>query len=363
MSSVALHHVHVARAGAELLHDVSLQAQDGQLLTLLGASGSGKSSVLRAVAGLEEVTSGRVLIGGRDVTRLPTRERDLAMVHQSAQLQPHLDVRDNLGFPLAIRRVDEDEVDRRVEAEARAFSIARFLRRRPRQLSAGERRAAATASTFVRVPSAILMDEPLAQIDVHGRRQALEQIQTVRSGYGATVLLATNDQSVAASVADAIVLLDAGRVRQVGAYLDLYDRPADTRVAQYVGSPPMNLLEGEVRERDGRTILRLAGRDLVASAPRLAAHHGERVVVGIRPEHLELTGARLGARGEVRHREFTGPSVHLHVELEIGGRAVSVVAPPGPSVGEVVGLHATRLHVFDASGLAVVHDPYVTGPR
>ena len=348
MAGVVVTHLRTSHGGAAVLHDVSFAVEDGTIFALLGPSGSGKTSVLRAIAGLDPVTAGTVVIGDEDVTSVPASRRDVAMVFEDATLLPHLDLGRNVGFPLEVRRVPSAEIRERVTAEARVFSLTRLLRRRPAQVSDGERQKAATAHALVRRPAVILMDEPLARVDERTRAAALKEILTVQAGYGVTLVVATNDQAVAASLAGQVAVLESGRVRQVATFMDLYARPADTFVASFVGDPPMNLLPGVAGRhlRVGPTTLPLAPP---AAGP---------VTVGVRPEHLDLVapevdGALPATIGDVR----VAGSAHLvRADLDDGTALTLRVAHAPPEVGARVGLWLRRLTLFDQEDCAIVHD-------
>ena len=359
MSSVEVLGVTVSRGDRRLLDAVDLHVNDGERLVLLGPSGAGKTMLLRCIAGLEALDAGQVVIGDRDVTHLGPRDRDVAMVNQLGSLQPHLDVRRNLGFPLRVRHYPRDEVDARVEAEGRAFSILDLFRRRPRSLSAGERHEVALAHSLVRRAQVLLLDEPFATIDGPRRGTLIRQLIDVQEGYAVTMLLATNDQRVAMGLAHRVAVVRDGRIVQVGTPEDLHARPASAFVAGFLGSPPMNLLAGEVRRADAGVEVR-AGRLCIPSwSPTVSSLAGRRVTVGIRPEALSPadTDSRFVVDGAVQHREFLGPRVSLTVGGNGDDRIVALVERPGSEVGDRVRLTVdpASVHLFEPEGDALAH--------
>ena len=278
------------------LDGLSIEVGAGELLAVLGPSGSGKSTALRVVAGLESPDAGRVLVGGRDVTHVAPARRDVAMVFQSFALFPHLTVRENIGFGLAARKAPAAERERRVSEAAAVLGLEDLLARRPHALSGGERQRVALARALAGRPKVLLMDEPLSNLDAPLRERARSEIRRLHRETGATVVYVTHDQAEALSLGERVAVLEGGRLRQVGAPEDVYDRPATSFVARFVGSPPMNLVEA--RAQDG--VLRGPGPivlPLPADAPPPGA---ERVLAGFRAEGATCPageGARDGAGG------------------------------------------------------------------
>jgi len=278
---------------ASAVHDVSLQTAEGEFLVLLGPSGSGKTTLLRMIAGLEVPTAGQVFIGGQDVTRLTPRERRIAMVFQSYALYPHLDVYDNIAFPLKAQKVPSQEHKQKVDWAAGLLGIGHLLKRRPRELSGGERQRVALARAMVRNPTVFLLDEPLSNLDAKLRASAREEIESFQKSVGTTMIYVTHDQVEAMAMGDRIAVLHKGVVRQIATPKEAYEQPADSFVATFLGSPPMNLLE----------------------------HDG--VIVGFRPEHFRPAAAALpGERVPFRFRlnlvEFLGSETILYGFLERG---------------------------------------------
>ena len=326
--------------GENAVDGVDLESRDGEFLVLLGPSGSGKSTVLRMIAGLEEPTSGDVLIGGRVVNDLSPRERGIAMVFQSYALYPHLSVGDNIAFPLKAQGAPKPERATKVAWAAGKFGLGRLLERKPRELSGGERQRVALARALVRDPQVFLLDEPLSNLDAKLRASAREELQKFQRELGTTAVYVTHDQVEAMALGDRVVILDHGRVRQIGTPVEVYDDPADTFVATFLGSPPMTQ-----QERGG-------------------------TIVGFRPEHLRAAGETAasspaegaGAAGSARWRfrcdlvEYLGSEQLAFGELDgdWGGREVVWRLPayaPAPRTGAVheVLVEERHLRFFDAA--------------
>lgn len=354
MAELRLEDVSVRYPGADLdaLASLHLDVEDGRRLVLLGGSGSGKSTLLRAVAGLVPATRGRVLLGDRDVTHLPPGERDVAFVHQDGVLQPHLDVRDNLGFALRMRRVPREEERDRVTAEARAFRLMGLLGRRPSTLATGQRHEVALARSLVRRCSALLLDEPFARVDAHRADRLRRELRRVQEGYGVTTLVAANDPITAHALGETIAVLERGRLLQTGPPLEVAAAPGSTAVAELVVVPPMNLVVGTIERGDGR-------HTLVAGPLRLDLRRpldARRVTVGIRPGDLELVGD--GVAVPVRHRTVLGHEVALVVGRPQDPPLHVTADRDAPAVGAHVRLRVRpeRVHLFDAdTGIALRH--------
>ncbi|MDQ3963946.1 MAG: ABC transporter ATP-binding protein [Actinomycetota bacterium] len=311
--------------------DVTLEVLDGELVVVVGPSGSGKSTLLRCIAGLEEPSAGSIEVGGRDVTQLPAGDRDIAMVFQEHALYPHLSVGDNIGFGLAARRVDDATIATKVGDVAALMGLEEVLERRPRQLSGGERQRVALARAIVRQPAAFLMDEPLSDLDAELRAFMRAEIHALQRRLETTTIYVTHDQTEALTMGDRVVVLRAGRIEQTAAPAELYDRPANTFVARFIGSPPMNVFPATLLGVDDDRFL------------------------GIRPERLRLTDSGSGRlRGRVTHVETIGHEVVVHVM--VGEEILLVRSPRGiaPARGSDAGLHFDDgdVHVFKADGIA-----------
>jgi multiple sugar transport system ATP-binding protein len=338
----------------EALRSLDMVAADGDFLVLLGPSGCGKTTALRVLAGLERPTSGRVLLGDQDVTDRQPRDRDVAMVFQSYALYPHMSVEQNIGYPLRVREISTDERKGAVARVAELLEIGHLLRRRPRQLSGGQRQRVALARAIVREPACFLMDEPLSNLDAKLRVVTRGEIKRLQKELKTKTLYVTHDQAEAMTMADHVAVLHDGVLEQLGAPEEIYERPANRFVAEFVGSPPMNVLEGDV-EHDRRAFV-VGGGSVPLDGPRLAAcaEAGVREV-GIRPEDLELVepGRSDSLAGEVYVIEPMGNETI--VDVLIGGVRVRVRAergwraPIGSHVGVRVDPSATCFFAEDGS--------------
>jgi len=343
MAELRLESVSRSFGGVRALDGVSLDVRDGEFCVVVGPSGCGKSTLLRAVAGLEEVDSGRVLIGGEDVTRMPPRQRDVAVVFQSYALYPHLSVRQNLEFPLKVRGVPKEEMDRRVEDAAKLLGIGALLDRRPRQLSGGEQQRVAIGRAVVRRPRLFLFDEPLSNLDARLRGRMRVELAELRRSLGATALYVTHDQAEAMTLGEKVVVLNQGRISQIGTPREIYEHPANLFVAGFIGSPPMNLIEGETSgSGDARVFSWKGGR--VPAPPWVPA---DRVVLGIRPEDLEPGNGPISLR--VRLIEDLGAESFVHGEaggVELIYRAPEGAPPPKPGESVSLSLRPGKQHWF-----------------
>ena len=303
--------------GSVAVARLNLHVRHGELLALVGPSGSGKSTTLRLIAGLEPVTSGTIVIGGRVVNGLQPHERNVAMVFEGDSLYPHLTVGGNLRFGLEMGRVPKPEIDLRVQAESRVLGVARLLGRMPRSLSAGQRQRVALGRATVRVPSVFLLDEPLTHLDAAKRDQLRLELSNLQRGLGVTTVYVTHDQAQAMAIGDRIAVLRAGSLEQVDTPRSLYRRPDNTFVASFMGSPGMSLVPGTV-ERDGdRAWIAVGGQRLGfpgAPAGALRRYLGRPLVIGLRPEHV--AGTRAAATRPHRRLRLTATRVeHLGPEL------------------------------------------------
>ncbi len=335
--------------GHRAVDDVDLVIEDGDFVVLLGPSGCGKTTLLRMIAGLLEPTSGRILIDGQDVTGLPSKKRNLAMVFQSYALYPHLSVAKNLAFPLAVLRTPKDERDRRVREVAATLGLEKLLHRKPRELSGGQRQRVAVGRALVRQPSAYLMDEPLSNLDAKLRTATRQELSELHDRLAATFVYVTHDQVEAMTMATKIVVLDAGRIEQAGTPEEIYHRPASVFVAGFVGAPPMNLVPGVVGS---------VGGVVVSTAPGIEARlwEGEvdsrEVVIGVRPEHLRpadfATGA-LRVEGLVERIENLGSENVVYVRVGDTLLTARGDGLDGIRRGEPIALGAAleRIHLFD----------------
>jgi multiple sugar transport system ATP-binding protein len=337
-------------SGIDALIDLDLDVPDGTFLALLGPSGCGKTTALRILAGLEEPTAGSVYLGERDVTRLQPKDRDVAMVFQSYALYPHKSVADNIGYPLRVRKVPKPERAERVARVAQMLSIEGLLERMPRALSGGQRQRVALARAIVREPRVFLMDEPLSNLDAQLRLQMRIEIKRLQKQLGVTTLYVTHDQVEAMTMADMVAVMQDGRLQQLATPAALYARPANLFVARFCGSPPMNVLDGEL---SGAAFTHPHGTVALADAPVRGP-----VKLGIRPEHAAIVApdAPGGLRGEVYVVEPLGNETLITVS--VGDELVNLRAAAGvePAIGTPVGLLPDRahLHLFDADTGAAI---------
>ena len=332
MSRIELKDVRKDFGNLGVINGVDLDILDGGFTVFVGPSGCGKSTLLRLIAGLEDLTSGQVLIDGRDVTELGPAQRELAMVFQSYALYPHMSVRNNIGFPLKMAKQPEDMIEAKVRKAAETLNLTAYLDRRPGQLSGGQRQRVAIGRAIVREPKAFLFDEPLSNLDAALRVQMRLEIMQLHKSLGATMVYVTHDQVEAMTMADRIVVLNQGRIEQVGSPLELYDHPKTLFVAGFIGSPKMNFISGSVAARYGAA------------------------TIGIRPEHIQLGASDGGFTGTIRIAEHLGSDTFIHAESpELGSITVratgNIEASPGTALA--LGFEASRVHRFDAQGVAL----------
>jgi len=329
---------------------LNLAVADGEFLVLVGPSGCGKSTSLRMLAGLEEVNSGAILIGERNVTDVPPKDRDIAMVFQNYALYPHMTVAENMGFALKIAGINKDERATRVLEAARLLDLEPYLNRKPKALSGGQRQRVAMGRAIVRQPQVFLMDEPLSNLDAKLRVQTRTQIASLQRRLGVTTVYVTHDQTEALTMGDRIAVLKDGVLQQVGSPRDLYEMPNNVFVAGFIGSPAMNLFPADLVEggvRFGTALVPLQ-RDETSGA------HGKQVTIGARPEDLVVSSNRgEGLQVEVDLVEELGADGYLYGHSEVEGRRTDVVARVDgrihPNMGDIVYLtpQPGHVHVFD----------------
>jgi multiple sugar transport system ATP-binding protein len=319
MASVAIRDVRKAFGSVNIIHGVSVDIRDGEFVVLVGPSGCGKSTLLRMIAGLENISGGEIRIGERVVNHVPPKERDIAMVFQNYALYPHMTVADNMAFSLSLRGAPKQEIDSRVKRAAEILGLSPLLGRYPRQLSGGQRQRVAMGRAIVRDPKVFLFDEPLSNLDAKLRVQMRTEIKELHQRLKTTTIYVTHDQIEAMTMADKIVVMHDGIVEQIGAPLELYDRPKNLFVAGFIGSPAMNFLTGTVRA-NGSTYFE--GRDgtRLPLGGVAAGSDGRPAVYGVRPEHFSI--ADDGADAEVMLVEPTGSEIQVLARL--GG--VEVIA-------------------------------------
>jgi sn-glycerol 3-phosphate transport system ATP-binding protein len=344
MATVELRDVRKSFGKLEVVHGVSMDVEQGEFVVIVGPSGCGKSTLLRMVAGLEEITGGEIAIAGRIVNQLEPKDRDIAMVFQNYALYPHMRVYDNMAYGLKIRGLPRAEIDRRVLNAARILELEHLVDRKPRELSGGQRQRVAMGRAIVRDPTVFLFDEPLSNLDAKLRVQMRLELQKLHRRLGVTSLYVTHDQVEAMTLGNRILVMNAGNAEQLGTPQDIYNRPASTFVAGFIGSPPMNLLPGVVAP-DG---LSLTMPDARIRLPQPVAARGE-MIFGVRPEHLTIGGDQMTI--EVEMVEALGADHLVHGRLD--SHALIVRAgpdanpPPGARIG--VGFPAESIHWFDAA--------------
>jgi sn-glycerol 3-phosphate transport system ATP-binding protein len=344
MATLSLDGVRKSFGNREVVHGVSCAVDDGELVVVVGPSGCGKSTLLRMVAGLETVSAGTVAIDGRVVNGVEPKDRDIAMVFQNYALYPHMSVYDNMAYGLKMRRLSRDEIRRRVEHAGAILQLDGLLDRKPRQLSGGQRQRVAMGRAIVRDPKVFLFDEPLSNLDAQLRVQMRVEIKRLQQELGTTSLYVTHDQVEAMTLADRLIVMNAGNVDQIGPPLDLYERPATVFVGGFIGSPAMNLITGRL-ESGGVAI-----GDVILAFGDQRNEAGRPVTVGLRPEHLELVAdGPIPLRAELLER--LGADTIVHGRLADGtallARAAGTLAL---GLGETVRLtvRPEHIHLFDA---------------
>jgi multiple sugar transport system ATP-binding protein len=361
MSDLTLKAVGKSFGAVDIIQSIDLAVADGEFVVFVGPSGCGKSTLLRLIAGLDRPTRGAIHIDGRDVTQVPAADRGLAMVFQSYALYPHMTVRQNLAFGLENTKTPKAEIDERVAEAARMLEIEKLLLRRPGQLSGGQRQRVAIGRAIVRRPGIFLLDEPLSNLDAELRVVMRAELAALQNRLSATMIYVTHDQVEAMTLADRIVVLRAGKIEQVGAPLDLYNRPANRFVAGFIGSPHMNFLSGKLADGargENETRIALDGGETIALP---VAHGGlapgAAVTLGIRPQHFTIggdTGSGMGIPAEVTLVEALGSDTVVHATAP--GYARILAALPGQlsfRKGERIRLQPepSSIHLFDAEGL------------
>ncbi|WP_062218039.1 ABC transporter ATP-binding protein [Aureimonas sp. D3] len=351
MAELSLHALQKRYGPLDILHGLDLEVRDGEFIVLVGPSGCGKSTLLRMIAGLDTVSSGELRIGGKRANDLPPQKRNIAMVFQSYALFPHMSVRDNILYGPKVRGDEPAKTESRLKKAADILNLGPYLDRKPAQLSGGQRQRVAMGRAIMREPDLFLFDEPLSNLDAKLRMQMRTEIKALHQTLGSTIVYVTHDQIEAMTMADRIVVMNAGRIEQVGAPLELYDRPANIFVAGFLGSPPMNLLPAR---RGGDGVLALADMAFGTGGPALPlvapATEGTDFLVGIRPERFRRAGDG-GLPLKVGVVEPTGAETHVYGTIgETAVRVVlseRVVAQPGEILPLAVA--PDDCHLFEAS--------------
>jgi multiple sugar transport system ATP-binding protein len=349
MAEIRIEKLHKAFDQFVAVRDSTMTIPDGSFFVLLGPSGCGKTTTLRMIAGLELPTSGRILLGGEDVTFRRAAERDIAFVFQLFALYPHMNVRQNIGFPLRCQSMKRSEIRQRVEETAKLLRIDGLLGRRVSGLSGGDRQRVALGRAIVRRPMAFLMDEPLGALDSEFRHLMCGELRDLHDRIGATTVYVTHDQLEAMSMADQIAVMNRGVIEQAGAPQEIYDRPVSMFVADFIGSPPMSFLRFEGRVARGERGVRIGAADI--AVPEIHEDRGPGpLVLGVRPEHILLDdGAAL--RGRVFGVEYLGTTQVVTIDTENGQVRARLPSAQPARAGETVGLRlvAERLSLFDGS--------------
>jgi multiple sugar transport system ATP-binding protein len=354
MATVTFDHVTKAYAdGTIAVNDLDLLIKDGEFLVLVGPSGCGKTTALRCLAGLEEITGGQIKIDARVVNRVPSKDRNIAMVFQSYALYPHMSVYDNLAFGLKLLKTPKQEIKRRVDEAARILNLENLLQRKPRALSGGQRQRVALGRAIVREPSAFLMDEPLSNLDAKLRVQTRAEILRLQKRLGTTTIYVTHDQVEAMTMGDRIAVMNHGVLQQIGTPPELYENPVNVFVAAFIGSPAMNFATAKADDghlKLGDTRLELTGRAAKAAEQNL----GRDLTIGFRPEDLRLNG-HVGTGGAVKIPaqidvvEYLGHEELIHAQSE--GHEIVALVPSDkkvrPGDGVEFAIPVDKLHVFD----------------
>jgi sn-glycerol 3-phosphate transport system ATP-binding protein len=345
MAEVSLRNVRKSYGESRVIHGVSCDIADGEMIVVVGPSGCGKSTLLRMVAGLEEISEGEIAIGGRVVNAIEPKDRDIAMVFQNYALYPHMTVFDNMAYGLKIRGLAKDDIRTRVERAATTLRLEKLLDRKPRALSGGQRQRVAMGRAIVRDPQVFLFDEPLSNLDAQLRVEMRVEIKKLQTALGTTAIYVTHDQVEAMTLADRLIVMNAGSAEQIGPPIELYERPATVFVAGFIGSPSMNFLPAAVAE--GGIALPGGG-----TLPRQGLAPGRKVTLGIRPEHLALGNGAATISLKTDLAEMLGADTIVHGRVEEGGPTL-LARLPGTvriAMGESVTLAVdpAQVHVFDA---------------
>ena len=361
MANLQLKALRKSYGDVQTLHGIDLEIQDGEFIVFVGPSGCGKSTMLRCIAGLEEITSGELYIGGQLVNEVPPAKRGIAMVFQSYALYPHMTVAENMAFGLRLAGIKKEEQQAAVQRAAQILQIEHLLERKPKALSGGQRQRVAIGRAIVRKPGVFLFDEPLSNLDAALRVQMRVELARLHRELKTTMVYVTHDQVEAMTLANRIVVFNAGRIEQVGSPMELYHQPANLFVAGFIGSPKMNFIPAELVSSTAQEArVKLAdGNEVIVAVDASALPAGAKVTLGVRPEHLQAGTARGNneLRGAVQVAEHLGDTTYLYVE--VAGAQVPVVVRADPenplAAGDIahLGLQPQRCFLFDEQGRAL----------
>jgi len=358
MADVVLQGIRKRFGTVDVLKGVDLAIGDGEFVVFVGPSGCGKSTLLRVIAGLEDADEGQVSIKGRVVNALGPSDRGIAMVFQSYALYPHMTVRQNMAFGLTLAKTSKEEVDRRVTAAAETLNIVDYLDRKPKALSGGQRQRVAIGRAIVREPDVFLFDEPLSNLDAALRVRMRYEFANLHGRLKTTMIYVTHDQVEAMTLADRIVVLNGGVIEQVGAPMELYEHPRNRFVAEFIGSPKMNLISSKIAEASSRgaVVVTAAGEPIRVAVDAGQAQVGQQVMLGLRPEHLAVSGEGQVIEVRAAFVETLGNATYAYVQHPGAAETLTVQLPGEvrPSVGETLRLHIdpARAHLFDGDGTA-----------
>ena len=348
MAQLSLQHVEkVYDNNVQAVFDFNIDVKDGELIVLVGPSGCGKSTTLRMVAGLEDITRGKMLLDGKDVTDAPAKDRDIAMVFQNYALYGHMTIYENMAFSLTLRKEDPNVIHQKVLAAAEVLGLMEQLNKKPAQLSGGQRQRVAMGRAIVRNPKLFLFDEPLSNLDAKLRSATRREILLLHKRLNATMLYVTHDQTEALTLADRIVCMSMGHVQQIGTPLELYDEPANLFVASFIGLPPMNFID--VKVENGRLVNDFLNLELTAAEKKgLAAYEGKTIVLGVRPEN---TAVGSDFQLKVTNNENLGMNTLVHGHLGADGKGTKITCKLAGwcnyKAGDVASISITRKHFFD----------------
>ena len=349
MAPVTIRNIRKNYGDLEVIHGIDLDIADGSFVVLLGPSGCGKSTLLRMIAGLESVTSGDVMINDKVVNDVHPKDRDIAMVFQNYALYAHMTVFDNMAFSMHLKKMPKDEIKKKVDWAASILNLGDYLARFPRQLSGGQRQRVAMGRAIVRDPVVFLFDEPLSNLDAKLRVQMRTEIKELHQRLKTTTVYVTHDQIEAMTMADVIVILRDGNIEQSGRPLDVYDHPANLFVAEFIGSPAMNLLHGVAELNGAEAAIRLQNGVALPLPLNAKVEAGQNIIFGIRPEHLKIIPGGV-LKAVVQVLEPTGPEIHIFAQA--AGKEVCVITSERVAIGHGTTIELSpvreRSHVFDA---------------